>query len=87
MLDEELQKILACPLCKSSVKEKENKLYCQQSECGCIYRIEDEIPVMLIEEAERPCPSCEEEREWKADEEALICPNCKTEFQPSNSET
>lgn len=52
MIDEELLKILACPLCKADVELKENKIVCTQ--CGRRYPIKDDIPIMLIEEAELP---------------------------------
>lgn len=50
-LDPELLRILACPLCKTEVKltADEKGLKCLQ--CHRVYRIEDEIPVMLIDEA------------------------------------
>ncbi len=57
-LDPELLRILACPLCKTEVKltKDEKGLKCLQ--CHRVYRIEDDIPVMLIDEAaiepERP---------------------------------
>jgi uncharacterized protein YbaR (Trm112 family) len=44
--------ILACPVCKTTVKLEDGKLVCQ--ECGRRYRIEDGIPIMLIDEAELP---------------------------------
>jgi uncharacterized protein YbaR (Trm112 family) len=52
MLDKELLDILACPKCKGELEYKEVKeqLICQS--CRLIYRIEDDIPVMLINEAE-----------------------------------
>jgi len=50
MIDEELLKILACPLCKTDVILKENKLVC--TKCKRKYPIKDGIPIMLIEEAE-----------------------------------
>lgn len=52
-MNKELLKILACPKCKGDLefKEKENKLVCYK--CKLKYRIEDEIPIMLIEEAEK----------------------------------
>lgn len=68
MLDKELLDILACPKCKSEVKEKDDKgnevvkivdleydrennyLICHN--CRLKYRIEDDIPIMLIDEAE-----------------------------------
>jgi len=68
MLNQELLDILACPKCKSEQKtvneqgeevvkeidleyDKENDyLICRQ--CRLKYRIEDDIPIMLIDEAE-----------------------------------
>lgn len=52
MLDEQLLEILACPKCKGDLeyKAEENQLICHA--CRLIYRIEDEIPIMLIDEAE-----------------------------------
>jgi len=54
MIDQELLKILACPSCKSEVKEADNKIICQNPACGLRYPVRDGIPVMLIEEAEKP---------------------------------
>ena len=52
-LDPLLLEILVCPETKKPLLyfEKENFLFCPESRLK--YRIEDEIPVMLIEEAER----------------------------------
>jgi len=49
MLDKELLRILACPICKSGVKLEGNKIIC--SKCKKYYPIRDGIPVMLIDEA------------------------------------
>lgn len=50
-ISKELLEILACPKCKEPVKltESQDGLVCEA--CRLLYRIEDEIPVMLIEEA------------------------------------
>ncbi|MCD6247059.1 MAG: Trm112 family protein [Candidatus Diapherotrites archaeon] len=52
-LSKELLAILACPKCKGNLNynKKENKLICKK--CRLAYRIEDGIPIMLIEEAEK----------------------------------
>ena len=50
MIDKELLEILACPLCKASVREEADRLVC--TSCGRRYPVRDGIPVMLIEEAE-----------------------------------
>ncbi len=48
----ELLEILACPKCKGAVEltPQQDGLIC--AACRLKYRIEDDIPVMLIEEAE-----------------------------------
>ncbi len=51
-ISDELLEILACPVCKTAVRLEENKLVCDN--CGRRYRIEDGIPIMLIDEAEMP---------------------------------
>ena len=52
MIDPKLLEILACPLCKAEVKLEGERLVCVQ--CRRRYPIRDGIPVMLIEEAEKP---------------------------------
>ncbi len=52
MVDEELMKILACPLDKAPVKLQGDRIICTR--CGRRYPIRDGIPVMLIDEAEMP---------------------------------
>lgn len=48
MLDEELLKILACPVCKADVILKNESLECVS--CKRVYFINNGIPVMLAEE-------------------------------------
>ena len=52
MIDDDLLKILACPACKADVVLDNNKIAC--TKCGLTYPIKDGIPIMLIEEAEKP---------------------------------
>jgi len=52
MINKELLDILACPACKSDVKLENNKIVCTQ--CKKRYPIKDDIPIMLIDEAEDP---------------------------------
>jgi uncharacterized protein YbaR (Trm112 family) len=51
-LSRELLELLVCPKCKGELayKEREDKLNCEN--CRLSFRIEDDIPVLLIEEAE-----------------------------------
>jgi len=52
MLNQELLDILACPKCKGDLEyDRENdKLICHS--CRLKYAIKDDIPIMLIDEAE-----------------------------------
>lgn len=54
MIDKELLDILACPACKADIKMEGEKIICTNPGCGLRYPIKDDIPVMLIEEAEKP---------------------------------
>lgn len=51
-LDKQLLEILACPKCKGPVTPKtdESGLVC--AACRLVYPVRDNIPVMLIDEAE-----------------------------------
>ena len=55
-IDKALLDILACPLCKADVRLEKagasEKLVCVK--CARRYPIRDNIPVMLVEEAEGP---------------------------------
>lgn len=51
MINQELVNILACPQCKGPVKFRSDKLVCEK--CNLAYRIEDDIPIMLLGEAEK----------------------------------
>jgi uncharacterized protein len=55
-LDPVLLEILVCPDCKGSltVDYEHEELICNQ--CGLIYPVRDDIPVMLVDEARRPEP-------------------------------
>ena len=51
MIDKELMDILACPICKGAVELRGGeKIIC--AKCKKAYPVKDDIPVMLIEEAE-----------------------------------
>ena len=53
MLSEELLQILACPKCKGELTydKSEDMLICNA--CRLKYNIKNDIPVMVIDEAER----------------------------------
>ncbi len=52
-IDKELFDILACPKCKGDIRldELQNGLVCDN--CKLLYRIKNDIPIMLIDEAEK----------------------------------
>ncbi len=50
MIDKELLNILACPACKADVRLEGDRIVCVK--CGRRYPIKDDIPIMLIDEAE-----------------------------------
>lgn len=52
MIDKELLALLACPLCKTSVRLEGDRIVCLS--CGRRYPVKDDIPIMLIDEAELP---------------------------------
>ena len=52
MISKVLLDILACPICKTDVRLEGDKIIC--TECGRRYPIRDDIPIMLIDEAELP---------------------------------
>jgi uncharacterized protein YbaR (Trm112 family) len=54
-----LREILVCPRCHSSLEDDESltgdpELRCVSATCGLIYRVDDGIPVLLIDEARAP---------------------------------
>lgn len=50
-LSPDLKAILACPQCKGGLQfhEDRKEIHCQL--CKLVFRIEEDIPVMLLEEA------------------------------------
>ncbi|HEX9604223.1 MAG TPA: Trm112 family protein [Myxococcales bacterium] len=47
----ELKEILACPKCKGELefRDAQNEIVCHR--CKLVYRVDDDIPVMLVDEA------------------------------------
>ena len=52
MLKKELLDILACPKCKGDLEYDSEAGYLICHTCRLRYRVEDDIPIMLIDEAE-----------------------------------
>jgi len=53
MLDQALMEILACPQCKGDVHYNDKKTGLVCDACALSYPIRDDIPVMLIDEADK----------------------------------
>jgi uncharacterized protein len=58
MLDPRLLEILACPRCKGGLAAAPDHAYLDCRTCKLRFRVTDDIPIMLIEEAE-PLPEVE----------------------------
>ncbi len=56
-LDPALLEILVCPECKTPVRLVNDGAGLQCGTCHRIYPVKDDIPVMLVDEAEIPAPS------------------------------
>jgi uncharacterized protein YbaR (Trm112 family) len=53
-VDKELLDILVCPSCHGTVEYHPDQEVIVCTKCGLRYPVRDDIPVMLIEEAEKP---------------------------------
>ncbi len=51
MIKKELLDVLACPKCKGELVYANNELVCNS--CKLAYRIEDDIPIMLVDDARK----------------------------------
>jgi uncharacterized protein len=56
MLSKELLDILVCPACKGDLEYDREKAKLTCHACRLRYSIEDDIPIMLVDEAERLDP-------------------------------
>jgi uncharacterized protein YbaR (Trm112 family) len=56
-VDKELLEILVCPNCHGDIEylQDQERIVC--TKCGLRYPVRDDIPVMLIDEAEKPAGS------------------------------
>ena len=53
MIKKELLEILACPVCKEKVVLNEDGTYLMCHTCRLRYPVEDDIPIMLVDRAEK----------------------------------
>ena len=53
-----LREILRCPACRSELADATGdtgpELHCTNTECALQYRIDDGVPVLLVDEARKP---------------------------------
>ncbi len=52
MLDAKLKEILVCPKCKGELEYQASPEYLVCHQCALKYPVEEDIPVMLVDEAE-----------------------------------
>jgi len=76
MVDKKLLDILVCPWCLGELDLAGEKLTCRK--CRTVYAIEDDIPNMLVPEAQIFCPLCSKEMEKI--EEYACCASCGMKF-------
>jgi len=53
-VDKELLELLGCPSCHGDIEYRQDEEVIVCTKCGLRYPVRDDIPVMLIEEAEKP---------------------------------
>ena len=53
-----LREILRCPNCRSELRDETGEagpeLACTSADCGLVYRIDDGVPVLLVDEGRKP---------------------------------
>lgn len=53
-----LREILRCPKCRAELRDEAGadgpELACTSAECGLVYRIDDGVPVLLVDEGRAP---------------------------------
>lgn len=53
-----LREILRCPKCRAELRDEVGadgpELACTSAECGLVYRIDDGVPVLLVDEGRTP---------------------------------
>jgi uncharacterized protein YbaR (Trm112 family) len=54
LIDPQLKEILICPNCHGELEENEPQAKLRCTGCGLAFPVRDGIPVMLIDEAEKP---------------------------------
>ncbi|HEX5018287.1 MAG TPA: Trm112 family protein [Actinomycetes bacterium] len=58
MIDTRLLDIVVCPSCRSALRPEPDattasRLSCTGDDCGLVYPVRDDVPVLLVDEATR----------------------------------
>ncbi len=77
MVDKQLLDILVCPWCLGELEHDRAHLRC--TKCGAGYRIEDDIPRMLVEEADLNCGACHRLMEKRGT--TAVCTSCGRHYR------
>lgn len=51
MIAKGLLEILVCPACKQGLEYRQNPESLKCTQCGRVYAVKDDIPIMLVDEA------------------------------------
>jgi uncharacterized protein YbaR (Trm112 family) len=51
MVSPDLLEILVCPVCKKPLLQKANGESLKCAQCGRVYPVRDDIPILLVDEA------------------------------------
>ena len=73
VISKELLDILACPLCKSDLRPRATSFTAPTRLRLPLLR-QDDIPNMLIDEAERPLSKCGKQRKWEPETDSVSVP-------------
>ena len=52
-ISKELLDILVCPVCKTPVELKQDEKGLRCPQCRLVYPVRDDVPVMLVDQAQR----------------------------------
>jgi uncharacterized protein YbaR (Trm112 family) len=54
LIDPQLKEILVCPNCRAELNEDESASRLRCTGCGLAFPVDNGLPVMLIDEADKP---------------------------------
>jgi hypothetical protein len=76
MVDSRLLGLLACPWCLGALEPAPDRLTC--TKCGAAYRIENDIPRMIVRDADLKCPLCRRPMEKRGSD--AVCGACDRHY-------